>query len=201
MSGKPWLWLLAGPNGAGKSTCVGTLYDLSPEIEEVVNPDNIARDLLPEAPERAALQAGRLARQRVSHLLKERRSFGVETTLSGQLHVQDVRRAKSEGWNVGLMYVGLDGPDLAIERVRERKLAGGHHVPADDIARRYERSLTNLAIIYQMVDSVLILDNSSTEPQKVLAVDEGKVIFKADPLPEWVSRSLGAIIGPHTEKE
>ena len=40
-----------------------------------------------------------------------------------------------------------------------------------------------------------------TEPQKVLAVDEGKVIFKADPLPEWVSRSLGAIIGPHTEKE
>jgi predicted ABC-type ATPase len=196
MSGKPWLWLLAGPNGAGKSTCVATLYDLSPEIEEVVNPDNIARDLLPEAPEKAALKAGRLARQRVSHLLNERRSFGVETTLSGQLHVQDVKRAKSEGWNVGLMYVGLDGPDLAIERVRERKLAGGHHVPSDDVSRRYERSLINLAIIYQLADSVLILDNSSTEPRKMLEVDHGEVTFKADNLPAWLSRSLGALIGP-----
>jgi predicted ABC-type ATPase len=97
------------------------------------------------------------------------------------------------------MYVGLDGPDLAIERVRERKLAGGHHVPADDIARRYERSLTNLAIIYQMADSVLILDNSS-KPKKVLEADGGKVLFKADPLPEWVSRSLGSIIGPNQKR-
>jgi predicted ABC-type ATPase len=56
MRDKPWLWLLAGPNGAGKSTCVATLYDLSPEIVEVVNADNIARNLMPEAPERAALR-------------------------------------------------------------------------------------------------------------------------------------------------
>jgi predicted ABC-type ATPase len=77
---EPWLWLLGGPNGAGKSTCVATLCDLSPEIEEVVNPDNIARSLLPEAPEKAALTAGRLARQRIGELLRERRSFGVETT-------------------------------------------------------------------------------------------------------------------------
>ena len=201
MSGKPWMWLLAGPNGAGKSTCVSTLYELSPEIEEVVNPDNIARGLLPEAPEKAALQAGRLARQRVSFLLKERRSFGVETTLSGQLHVQDVKRAKSEGWNVGLMYVGLDGPDLAVERVRERKLAGGHHVPADDILRRYERSLTNLSIIYQLADAILILDNSSTEPRKLLEAEQGEVTFQADNLPEWVTRSLGAVIGSRPKSD
>ncbi len=114
MSGGPWLWLLAGPNGAGKSTCVAALYDLSPEIEEVVNPDDIARTLLPNAPEKAALKAGRLARQRISELLKERRSFGVETTLSGQLHLQDLKRAKSDGWNVGLIKKGL------VEIVRRR---------------------------------------------------------------------------------
>jgi len=154
MSREPWLWLLPGPNGAGKSTCVATLYDLWPEIEEVVNPDDIARSLMPEAPEKAALKAGRLARQRISELLNERRSFGVETTLSGQLHLQDVKRTKSDGWNVGLTYVGLDVPDLAIERVRARTLAGGHHVPADDVFRRYERSLLNLGVIYQIADSV-----------------------------------------------
>ncbi len=93
------------------------------------------------------------------------------------------------------MYVGLDGPDLAIERVHQRKLAGGHHVPADDILRRYERSLINLAIIYQLADSVLILDNSFTEPRKVLEADQGEVIFKAEQLPAWVIRGLGALIG------
>jgi predicted ABC-type ATPase len=200
MSGEPWLWLLAGPNGAGKSTCVATLYDLSPEIEEVVNPDDIARTLLPNAPEKAALKAGRLARQRISELLKERRSFGVETTLSGQLHLQDVKRAKSDGWNVGLMYVGLDGPDLAIERVRVRTLAGGHHVPADDVFRRYERSLLNLSIIYQIADSVVVLDNSSTKPERVLTVDKGEITFKAYQLPAWVSHSLGSLIGEFPNK-
>jgi len=200
MSREPWLWLLAGPNGAGKSTCVATLYDLSPEIEEVVNPDDIARSLLPEAPEKAALKAGRLARQRVGELLKERRSFGVETTLSGQLHLQDVKRAKSEGWNVGLMYVGLDGPDLAIERVRVRTLAGGHHVPADDVLRRYERSLINLRVIYQIADSVVVLDNSSTKPERVVTVDKGEVTFKAPKLPTWVTRSLGSLIASSPKK-
>lgn len=143
-----------------------------------MNPDNIARSLLPEAPEKAALKAGRLARQRISELLRERRSFGVETTPSGQPYLQDVKHAEAEGWNVGLMYVGLDGPDLAIERVRLRTLAGSHHVPADDVIRRYERSLLNLAVIYQTADSVVVLDNSTTKPERVLAVEQGEIVFK-----------------------
>ena len=196
MADEPWLWLLAGPNGAGKSTYTVFLFNLAGAIREVVNPDVIARRLRPEAPEKVALQAGRLARQRISDLLKERRSFGVETTLSGHLHLQDVMRAKSEGWNTGLLYIGLKSPRLAVERVRLRTLSGGHDVPEEDIRRRYERSMVNLAAVYQVADAVLVCDNSSSSFKIVLIANGGEITFRAPRLPVWVSRSLGKLIGP-----
>jgi hypothetical protein len=52
-------------NGAGKSTCSGLLFNLAGSVAELVNPDEIARKLLPEAPEKVALQAGRLTRRRM----------------------------------------------------------------------------------------------------------------------------------------
>ncbi|MGO9060219.1 MAG: zeta toxin family protein [Candidatus Binataceae bacterium] len=194
MADEPWLWLLAGPNGAGKSTSSALLINLAGGIREIVNPDEIARRLLPGAPEKAAIQAGRLARQRFNDLLKERRSFAIETTLSGHLHLQDVKRAKSEGWNAGLLYVGLRSPHLAVDRVRQRTLRGGHDVPEEDIRRRYERSLVNLAAIYQIVDAVLVCDNSSSSFKIVLIANGGELTFKAPRLPRWASISLGKLI-------
>jgi predicted ABC-type ATPase len=195
MADKPWMWLLAGPNGAGKSTCSGLLFHLVGAIREVVNPDEIARQLLPDAPEKAALRAGRLARRRMDDLLKERRSFAVETTLSGQLHFQDVNRAKTEGWNIGLVYVGLTSPRLALERVHQRTLAGGHNVPEHDIRRRYERSLVNLGAIGLIADALLVFDNSSTSLKMLLVANGAEVSFESSSLPAWVKHSLAALIG------
>ena len=96
---------LLGENGAGKSTFA---TDLSANIEEVIGPDVIAHELLPTAPEKAALEAGRQAIRRMRQLLRERQSFAVETTLSGRLHLQVAKQAKSEGWNVGLIYIGWE---------------------------------------------------------------------------------------------
>ena len=195
MADKPWMWLLAGPNGAGKSTSSAILFNLAGAITEIINPDEIARRLLPSAPEKAALQAGRLARRRMDELLRERRSFAVETTLSGHLHLQDANRAKSEGWNFGVLYVGLSSARLCMKRVRRRTLAGGHDVPEHDIRRRYGRSLANLGIIGPIAETLLVFDNSSKNLKMVLVANGGKVAFKAALLPAWVKRSLAPIIG------
>jgi len=130
MKDPPWLWLLAGPNGAGKSTYAPKL---AAHVEEVVRPDELATQLSPRAPENAALGAGRLAIQRMNELIIQRRSFAVETTLSGRFHLHVVERVKSEGWNIGVVYITLGSPELAIERVRQRTAQGGHHVPVSDI--------------------------------------------------------------------
>ncbi len=192
MSGELWFWLLAGSNGAGKSTYAPNL-----PVEEFINPDDIARQLRPDAPEEAALSAGREALRRITDSIRAKRaSFAVETTLSGRFHLQAVRDAKLAGW-IGLVYVGVRSADLAIHRIEQRIISGGHSVPVDDVRRRYERSLENLSTVYQLSDLVLIFDNSSSkrEMRRVLEAHSGAIIFKDRKLPECVKRSLGAVIG------
>jgi predicted ABC-type ATPase len=155
MTQSPWLWLIAGPNGSGKSTYAP---NLSSEVEEIVRPDELAYQLSLEKPESVALKAGRLAINRIESLLEEKRSFAVETTLSGRFHLAAATRAKSYGWNIGIVYIGLSSPIVAIGRVRLRKLRGGHNVPPADVRRRYRRSLVNLATIYGIADRLVILD-------------------------------------------
>jgi predicted ABC-type ATPase len=189
----PWLWLVAGPNGAGKTTYARSL---SSEVEELVRPDLLALQLSPEDPERFALKAGRLAIARIESLLKQKRSFAVETTLSGRFHLDVAKRAKSEGWNVGIVYIGLRTPKIAIERVRLRKLAGGHNVPQSDVRRRYRRSLVNLASIYSITDRLVVLDNSSNRPpmKRMLETHRGQIIFRNRHLPKWLTGALNPIL-------
>jgi predicted ABC-type ATPase len=189
MSGQPWLWLLAGPNGAGKSTYA---RDLLADVEEIVGPDELAYRISKDAPKSAALQAGRLAVRRRNELLEQRRTFAIETTLSGRRHFQLVERARSEGWSIGVVYIGLGSPDLAIQRVRERVSQHGHNVPAADIRRRYRRGLSNLAIVYELADRLVVLDNSSVRKRikRVLEVSRGSVVFRQRRLPKWLSAAL-----------
>jgi predicted ABC-type ATPase len=122
MSEKLWLWFVAGPNGAGKSTFAP---QLSATITQIIGPDAIAEQLFPITPEKAALQAGREAIRQIRESIKAHRSFAIETTLSGGFHFRIVQSARSRGWNVGLVYIGLRSPELAIKRVQQRRRTGG----------------------------------------------------------------------------
>jgi predicted ABC-type ATPase len=170
-------------------------------VEEIVGPDESAYRLSPGAPETVAFQAGRLAVRRRKELPKQRRSFAVETTLSDRHDLRFVERARSESWSIGVVYIGLGSPELAIQRVRERVRQGEHDVPAADIRRRYHRSLANLAIVYERVDWLLVLENSSARnPMKrVLEVKRG-VRFRQRRLPKWLSAALGATLRKRPKK-
>jgi predicted ABC-type ATPase len=193
MTQAPWLWLVAGPNGAGKTTYARSI---SSEVDEIVRPDLLAIELSPEDPDRVALRAGRLAIARIKSLLEQKRSFAVETTLSGKFHFDAAKRAKSAGWNVGIVYIGLTSPTVAIARVRLRKLGGGHNVPPADVRRRYHRSLVNLASVFGIADRLVVLDNSSsrTPMKRLLETNRGQVIFRQRRLPKWLDRALGPIL-------
>ena len=193
MTQAPWFWLVAGPNGAGKTTYARSI---SSEVDEIVRPDLLAIELSPEDPDRVALRAGRLAIARIKSLLEQKRSFAVETTLSGKFHFDAAKRAKSAGWNVGIVYIGLTSPTVAIARVHLRKLGGGHNVPPADVRRRYHRSLVNLASVFGIADRLVVLDNSSsrTPMKRLLETNRGQVIFRQRRLPKWLDRALGPIL-------
>lgn len=186
----PWLWLVAGSNGAGKSS---SARELLGESLEIVNPDVFAVRFSPHAPEDAALSAGREAVKRTRNLIAQRRTFAVETTLSGVSYVATVRRARSHGFRVGLIYIGLASAQLAIIRVRARRARGGHDVPAGDVRRRYARGLRNLARFTALADRALFFDNSSSRHplKRILELNHGKTIFRQTRMPIWIRRAVG----------
>lgn len=57
---------------------------------------------------------------------------------------------------------------MAIERVKTRVIEGGHNIETNVIKRRYKNGITNLFTIYiDIVDEVLIFDNSSFKPDLI----------------------------------
>lgn len=62
----------------------------------------------------------------------------------------------------------LESVDLAIERVKNRVLEGGHNIEPSIIRRRYKNGIKNLFDIYfHIVDELIIFDNSGGKPELI----------------------------------
>ena len=155
------LYIISGCNGAGKTTAS---YTVLPEVlhcKEFVNADEIARGLSPFNPESVAIEAGRLMLQRIEDLLAKDETFSIETTLATKSYINLVRRAQAKGYIVRLLFFWLNSPELALQRVTERVLKGGHNIPEPIVRRRYVAGISNLFLLFMReVDSWEIYDNS-----------------------------------------
>lgn len=120
-------------------------------------------------------RAGRIAVAQRSRLLAEGRTFGIETTLTGNSELQLMRAAKAKGYKVNLVYVGLENAGDSNSRVTTRVQRGGHDVPEQDILRRFDRSLANLPIAMQLSDTVRVLNNSGERRRPLLKINQGRV--------------------------
>lgn len=77
------------------------------------------------------------------------------------------------------MFVVLSSVELNVKRVHERVSRGGHSIPDDVIRRRYGRAFANLPVAIQIAHETVILDNSGTEPLKLVSIVEGELIQNA----------------------
>lgn len=190
---RPTLAVIAGSNGAGKSTLTAAVR--APHGVPVLDPDAIARALNPGAPERVAIQAARdvLARQRA--YIAERRSFAVETTLAGTAILRQMEDARQQGFVVHLIYIGVESVQIAIDRIAIRVAKGGHHIPDEDVQRRYVRSLSHLRAGIERADEVTVVDNTLDEgPRAVVTMAQGQITLRAETMPRWVAAALGEIV-------
>jgi predicted ABC-type ATPase len=165
---RPNLYIVAGPNGAGKSTFARLFLPDYADCREFVNADLIAAGLSPFNPESLAIEAGRLMLGRIETLARSRVNFGFETTLAGRGYVPLLRRLRSEGYRIHLFFLWLPDPQLALARVYERVLSGGHFVPEEVVRRRFSRGLVNFFHRYEsLLDTYLVFDSSGDAPRLV----------------------------------
>lgn len=172
------LYIIAGCNGAGKTTASFTILPEILECKEFVNADEIAKGLSPFQPEKVAFEAGRIMLNRIDELFRNGGNFAFETTLATKTYKQKIEFAKKEGYNTTLLFFWLKNSDLAKERVKTRVSEGGHNIPTDVIERRYIGGIKNLFDIYlEIVDQVLIFDNSEGKPILIAEKNFGEDIF------------------------
>ena len=164
----PTLCILGGCNGAGKTTLA---RELLPRLGlmRFLNADEIARGLSPLDPTLSAFRAGRLVLEEARALLKAKASFAIESTLSGKSHVALIREARARGYRILLHYIVIGSATQAVERVALRVRLGGHHVPEEDVRRRFDRSRQHFLVDYLPLADEWGLWNNQTPPPKQIA--------------------------------
>jgi len=135
--------IIAGPNGAGKTTFARRYLLIYASIVHFVNADLIASGLSPLKPELVTLAAGRIFLAELDRLAKARVDFAFETTLSGLVYRERLKRWKKAGYRIEIVFLRLPSPGLAIRRIADRVKQGGHHVPHADVLRRFARGWAN----------------------------------------------------------
>jgi predicted ABC-type ATPase len=164
----PTLFIIAGCNGAGKTTASFTVLPELLNVREFVNADEIARGLSPFQPEKVSIEAGKIMLNRIDELIKQNIDFAFETTLASRSFVSLCKTAQEKGYQVFLTFFWLDSIELAIERVKQRVLEGGHNIPTDTIIRRYKTGLNNFFTLYkEVVNYWLFIDNSRPDLELV----------------------------------
>jgi predicted ABC-type ATPase len=166
----PKIVIIAGPNGAGKSTLAPHLLRDTYGLLEYLNADVIALGLSAFQSEKVAFEAGRIMLKRLNLLAQQKESFAFESTLATRSYAHWIRTLIEQGYAFHLLYLWLQSPKLAIQRVEERVRLGGHDVPVDVIKRRYTVGVKNFLNLYQqLAESWCIYDNSIVGTPKLMA--------------------------------
>ncbi|MCP5558605.1 MAG: zeta toxin family protein [Verrucomicrobiaceae bacterium] len=164
---KPTLCIIGGCNGAGKTTLARELLPRL-DIMRFLNADEIARGLSPLDPTLTAFKAGRLLIEEARALLERGDSFAIESTLSGKTYLAMLRQAKEKGYRVVLHYILIGSSTQAVNRVALRVKLGGHHVPDDDVRRRFDRSRKHFLDDYlPLADEWGLWDNQSPPARQI----------------------------------
>lgn len=164
------LFIAAGPNGSGKSTFARQFLKKHEYV--FINADEIARELNPTEMEAAKLSAGRVFFQRLYKNIEQGNNVLVESTLSGSYFHRYLPKIIEAGYKITIIFVFLEHPRICIERIKERVIKGGHHVPDADVVRRFYRSKRNFWNKYRIeVDNWYMFFNSD---DKFVEVSFGK---------------------------
>ncbi|MCB1616109.1 MAG: zeta toxin family protein [Pseudomonadales bacterium] len=188
----PQLWMLVGGNGSGKTTFYQQF--LKPMGMPFVNADLIAKEYFPDNPEVMSREAASMAERLRYRLLEEKKTFCFETVFSHVSKIDFIADAKAAGYEIVLVFIHLDNPELNKARVHQRVAEGGHDVPEDRITARVERLTHHVSkvIALGLTDEVHILDNSLAGNPfvRVATIIDHEVSILVGAAPLWLEAIL-----------
>lgn len=140
--------IVAGGNGVGKTTFALEFLLENPDYE-FLNADEIAKELSLENPQDSKISAGKTFFKKLNEYVHNGKSFLIESTLSGRYLIKFIGELKEKEYQITIIFLFVDSPDILIERVHNRVAKGGHFVPDEDVIRRFRRGIKNFLDVYK----------------------------------------------------
>mgnify|MGYP000981323129 FL=1 len=189
-----YFYIFAGVNGSGKSTLYKTNF-LNKDIKNSVriNTDEIVYSFGSWKNSTDQIKAAKIAIQLRNKCFLEKKSFNEETTLTGRTILKIIDKAKDLGYKIHLYYIGIDNPEIAKERVKNRIARGGHGISSNLIEKRYYESLQNLEKIIYQCDSIEIYDNSK-KFIRIFYYEDNQVFENNIAKVNWIKNNLKELL-------
>jgi predicted ABC-type ATPase len=201
------IYVLAGTNGAGKSSVAGAMFRQAGA--DYFNPDEATARILAANPSTPASEANSAAWHQGKRLLEraiaEHLDFALETTLGGHTITALLQQALVQHFDVRVWFVGLNGPDLHLARIRARVARGGHDIQEQKVRERFDRSRINLITLMPRLTELRIFDNSveapphsgrGPQPVLILHMARGRILKMVDMAhtPQWAKPLVAAAL-------
>lgn len=188
------VYVIAGPNGAGKTTFAVKFLPAYAKCSNFINADLIAAGLAPFSPRTVAIKAGKLVLEQIHQYAGKGLDFAFETTLAGKLYVNLLKSLKTKGYRIHIFFLWIPNCGLAVSRIKNRVAEGGHDVPADDVVRRFSRSIGNFFKLYQpLSDSWLLFNNAQSNPILIAEMKNGRMMIIDEVLYNDIMVSINGI--------
>ncbi|HEV8513703.1 MAG TPA: zeta toxin family protein [Cyclobacteriaceae bacterium] len=194
----PELVIIAGPNGAGKSTTnLDILFDLGIksfdfDLEFYSAWKRFGYD--PGVENGVKAFVSELFEERKQEAISSRTSFSFETNYNSSEVLTTVDEFKKAGFLIELVFIILDTPEIAIDRVNDRVLKGGHFVDEETIRRRFYDGLDLLDSTFMLFDVVSIYISRTNLISSAILIEPGRnKVELFNPLPESISVYLPKI--------
>jgi len=172
---RPLLVLVTGAAGAGKTTFYESKLRESFPI------------LLKSSP--SPLEQGEIEQQR-KELLNSHKSFVFQNSV---VDFDFLKEARSHGFEVKVIFVGTEHPDLNIARIFSRVSRGGLFGPIAQVSEEFEKGLHDLPAVKSAVDELILFDNTAEgrRPRVIAQFVNGKIVKVARSIPGWAQRTFG----------
>jgi len=203
-SGKPNLFIITGSNGAGKSTYKQALLPAEFSKLEIFDGDIFyakqstafykinrsskeSRKLAKEALEEEFLRLVELC-------IAQKSNFAYEGHFTGAGAWRIPERFKKEGFEIHLIFCGLNTLLRSVQRVELRVKTGGFHVAPLAIENNYWGNMEMLDKNFSIFDSVEIFDTSKLiRPIARFMLGAPVSVISSDRIPEWLKKGMPTI--------
>lgn len=182
---RPLLLFLAGAPGAGKTTFYESKLRESFPI------------LLRSSS--SPLEQAEVERQQ-KELFKTHKSFVFQSSV---VDMDLLNNARSHAFDVKVIFIGTEHPDLNIARILSRVSRGGLFAPIATLQEERETGLRQLKALAKVSDELVLLDNTAEgqSPRVVAQFANGQSVKLARSAPEWADRVFGKEFAKWLDRE